>query len=158
MGRHTVEPDPFRQFEAEHDEALRVLIRLEHAAEALEHGERPEPHLEIVREAHTFVTTAVRAHNDNEERALFELLNLLDEDAPVAIFEDEHRALRQLEGNLGAALDGPHPAIEVPKAARTMIDLLREHIERENEMLFPLARTLLGPEGVALVARRLTEP
>jgi hemerythrin-like domain-containing protein len=39
-----------------------------------------------------------------------------------------------------------------------MIDLLREHIERENEMLFPLARTLLGPEGVALVARRLTEP
>lgn len=157
MGRHTVEPDPFNRFEAEHDEALRVLQRLEYAAAALERGERPEPHLEVVREAHSFVTTTVRAHNDNEERALFDLLNVLDQDAPVAVFIDEHRVLRELERNLGSALGSDHPAANVPEAAQVVIAFLRDHIERENEMLFPLARTLLGPKGVALVGRRLTE-
>lgn len=155
MGRHTVEPDPLERFESEHDEALRALNRLELATDALEHAERPEQFLATVREVHTFLTTVVREHNDNEEWALF---GLLGEDAPVALFEEEHRTLRQLERNLAAALDGSDPAREVPSPARAVIDLLRAHIERENEVLFPMARTLLGPEGIETVARRLAQP
>lgn len=152
MGCHTVEPDPLQRFEAEHDEALRALNRLELATDALQRTDRPEQYLATVREVHTFLTTAVREHNDNEERALF---GLLGDDAPVASFEEEHRTLRQLERNLGDALNGPDPAREVPSFAHAVIDLLRAHIERENEVLFPMARTLLGPEGLAAVARRL---
>lgn len=83
MGSDAVAPDPFARFESEHEEALRALNRLESAADALERGERPAPYLETVHEVHTFLTTAVRQHNDNEERALF---GLLDEEAPVALF------------------------------------------------------------------------
>jgi hemerythrin-like domain-containing protein len=152
MGSDAVALDPFAQFESEHEEALRALNRLESAADALERGERPEPYLETVHEVHTFLTTAVRQHNDNEEGALF---GFLDEEAPVALFEQEHRMLRHLEDELGQALSGPSPATDVPAPARAMIDLLRAHIERENEVLFPMARALLGPDGIAMVARRL---
>lgn len=152
MGRDTLNLDPFERFETEHAEALRALDRLERCAEALERGEHPAAYLGTVSEVHTFLTTAVRAHNENEERALF---SVLGEDAPVAVFEEEHRTLRQLERDLGRALDDPDPAATVPPTARATIDLLRAHIARENDVLFPMARALLGPEGVAIVARRL---
>jgi hemerythrin-like domain-containing protein len=32
------------------------------------------------------------------------------------------------------------------------VDLLRAHIQREDEVLFPLARELLGVEGLAKAA------
>ncbi len=152
MGGHTVAPDPFQRFEEEHAEALRELQRLEHAAMALENGERPSSYLRIVREVHTFLSTAVRTHNENEERALF---GLLGEDAPVALFEEEHRMLRTMEHDLGRALDGRDPVQDIPPIARELIGILRAHIEREDQVLFPMARALLGPEGTAVVARRL---
>ncbi|MGH7635766.1 MAG: hypothetical protein ACRENC_18715 [Gemmatimonadaceae bacterium] len=52
-------------------------------------------------------------------------------------------------------MDGANPAGEVPPAAYDLIDLLRTHIERENEVLFPMARACLGPTGLSNVAERL---
>ncbi|HXV90604.1 MAG TPA: hemerythrin domain-containing protein, partial [Gemmatimonadales bacterium] len=80
--------DPLVRFQAEHQEALAVLSRLEGAALALRRGGDPGPSLAATLEAHAFLSTAVRAHNDNEERALFPLLG---DDAPTAVFVEEHQ-------------------------------------------------------------------
>lgn len=146
--------DPLRQFEAEHQEALGVLKRLETAALALEAGEADAPHLATVREVHAILATKIRKHNDDEEWGLFPLLEGM---APSELFEQEHRQLRGLEEELRRALDGPAPGQRVVPPALEIVELLRAHIAREDEVLFPMARALLGPEGLALVARRLGE-
>jgi hemerythrin-like domain-containing protein len=152
VGSDTVSGDALATFEREHREALAALRRLEAAALALEAGAAPEPHLETVREAYTILTTVVRAHNENEEAALFPLLEDL---APSPVFVKEHGELRALEERLARALDGPGPEQAVIPVALAIVELLRFHIAREDEVLFPMARALLGPDGLAEVARRL---
>ncbi len=154
MGGDAMTNDPLRRFEAEHQEALGELKRLEAAILALEAGGAATPHLDVVREVHAILTTTVREHNENEESALFPLLEGL---APSELFEEEHRTLRSLELALGRALDGAAPEQRVIAPAREIVELLRGHISREDEVLFPMARALLGAEGLALVARRLGE-
>ena len=135
--------DPLLRFEEEHDVALAALARLEAAAAAQDLATAGEV-LELLR-------GAVRRHNEDEEAALFPLLGT---EAPLAPFVDEHVVLRRLETELSAALTR-HDAGAVAQAALDIVHLLRAHIERENTVLFPTARTLLGPAGLAEVARRL---
>jgi len=137
----------------EHEQALAALDRLERAATALDHGDPAEPHLRTVREVRDTLVTTVRQHNENEERCLFPLLG---EDAPCRPFREEHEALRELERRLDAALDGPAPERDIPTVAHALVDLLRSHIQREDEMLFPMARELLGAEGLERAAALLT--
>jgi hemerythrin-like domain-containing protein len=152
MGRDAVTGDPLRRLEAEHRDALAALRKLELAALALEAGAPPDPHLDTVREVLTILTTAVRAHNESEEAALFPVLG---DHAPSAVFVDEHRELRGLEQRLGRELGEPRSVRAIAATALAIVELLRAHITREDEVLFPMARTLLGAEGLAAVARRL---
>ena len=144
--------DPLGWFGMEHEQALAALDRLERAATALAAGEAPDPHLRTVRQVRETLTTTVREHNENEERALFPLIC---EALPCEPFRQEHVRLRALEQRLDHALEGPHPERDVPPVARTLAELLRAHIRREDEVLFPAARQLLGAEGLERVASRL---
>lgn len=153
MGISSADTDPLLRFETEHRHALRELDRLNAAADALEGGAEAGSQLRIVSEVHEFLTTAVRQHNENEERALFRLLG---EDAPVGVFVEEHRTLWDLETRLGEALHAADAARQVPPVAHTIVDLLRAHIAREDEVLFPICRAMLGSDGLARVARSLS--
>jgi hemerythrin-like domain-containing protein len=154
MGYRTVTEDPLVRFSMEHEQALAALDRLERAATALAHGDPAEPHLRTVREVCGTLTTTVREHNENEERALFPLIC---DDAPCAPFVEEHVALRELELRLLAALDGPTPERDIPAVAHALVGLLKAHIQREDEVLFPMARALLGAEGLEQAARLLED-
>lgn len=153
MGGGPVTGDPLVRFQAEHQEALAVLARLEGAALALQRGSDPAPQLAAVLEAHAFLSTAVRTHNDNEERALFPLLG---DDAPTAVFVEEHRLLRELEEELAKAARKGDTAATAGAALET-VELLRAHIAREDEVLFPMARERLGARGLAQVAAQLDD-
>ncbi len=143
--------DPLRRFEEEHDVALAGLARLEAAADALRTGQAAEQHFTTAREVLELLCGAVRRHNEDEEDALFPLLGT---EAPLAPFLDEHGVLRRREAELSAALER-RDAARVAQVSHDIVHVLRAHIERENTVLFPTARTLLGPEGLAEVARRL---
>jgi hemerythrin-like domain-containing protein len=143
--------DPLRRFEEEHRVALEALDRLERAALALRGGDQTDVHFGTAREVHALLCGAVRDHNEAEERALFPLLA---EQAPVDPFLDEHQVLWGLESDLARAIDRKQPE-ETARLALEIVDLLRAHIQRENDVLFPMARAFLGPEGLAAVARRL---
>jgi len=152
MGHRTVTEDPLVRFSMEHEQALAALDRLERAATALAHGDPAEPHLRTVREVCETLTTTVREHNEHEERALFPLLG---EGAPCEPFRQEHVTLRELELRLAAALEGPAPERDIPPVARALVELLRVHIQREDDVLFPMARAVLGAEGLERVAKLL---
>jgi hemerythrin-like domain-containing protein len=143
--------DPLGQFEVEHAHALAALAGLETAALGLRAGEPAAPHLARAQDVHAFLTSAVREHNEREERALFPLLG---DAAPTAVFVDEHAELRSLERKLAAALHDADPD-RAADLALDLVALLRAHIARENDVLFPLARAVLGPAGLAEVGHRL---
>ncbi|MBI4501752.1 MAG: hemerythrin domain-containing protein [Gemmatimonadetes bacterium] len=145
--------DPFRVLEAEHQEALEALLRLEHAAQALAHQSATADDRDTVRSVLEVLTTTVKDHNEKEEEALFPLLV---DDAPTMIFEDEHRRLWALETELRAALERPAPDTQIARLSLEIVELLREHIARENEVLFPVARSILGPEGISALSRRIS--
>ncbi len=142
--------DPLERFEAEHEDALAELNSLEAAALALDAGPSDE-HFEMIRRVHAALAGAVREHNDNEELALFPLLG---EAAPTEPFVEDHLALRTLERELIDAVER-RDADKVASLSLTIVEKLRDHIERENTVLFPMAREILGSEGLREVARRL---
>jgi len=130
-----------------------VLDRLERAATAFRNADTAAAQVAEARDAHAFLAGPVRDHNQNEERALFPALG---PDAPIAIFIEEHQRLWELERELEMALAGA----DLARAATTafeLIELLRAHIAREDDVLFPLARERLGAEGLARVAAALGE-
>lgn len=142
--------DPLERFEAEHEDALAELNSLEVAALALDAGPSDE-HFEMIRRVHGALAGAVREHNENEELALFPLLG---EAAPTEPFVEDHGALRALERELIDAVER-RDADEAASLSLTIVEKLRDHIERENTVLFPMAREILGAEGLLEVARRL---
>ncbi len=145
--------DPIQRFEDEHQHALGELEKLEAAARAMAGatGDVAEAQLEAARAAHEFLSTAVREHNENEELALFAVLG---DEAPTEPFVEDHVAIRAMERRLAAAIEARDPT-ETAAAGLAIVDVLRDHIDREDNALFPMARELLGPEGLLEVARRL---
>ena len=145
--------DPIERFEEEHRHALGELEKLEAAARAMAGatGNIAETQLEAARAAHEFLSTAVREHNENEELALF---SVLGDEAPTEPFVEDHLAIRAMERRLLAAIES-RDTTETAAAAVAIVDVLRDHIDREDNALFPMARELLGPEGLLEVSRRL---
>lgn len=151
MGGGPVTADPLVRFEREHEEALTALAMLERAALGLRMPGDRQPYFAAARTTHAFLAGPVKAHNHNEERALFPELG---GDAPLAPFLEEHQTVWRLERDLERAL-AAEDALRTADTALALVDVLRAHIARENEVLFPLARGLLGEHGLERVARRL---
>lgn len=144
--------DPLARFEAEHREVLGELDLLEEVVHALEAGESLDQHAMKAQVVLSFLEGTVQRHNDCEEQALFPLIQ---GQAPTTTFENDHLILRSLERELEQALDPPEDCAAVVQTCRRIIDILRDHIDREDKVLFPMARKLLGADGLARVAQRI---
>jgi hemerythrin-like domain-containing protein len=100
----------------------------------------------------TLIQDEVDAHFNEEERALFPVLGrrIGTADGPIAILMEEHRAFRGLQLEYERAL----AALEAGEsgewqerlagAAGAIEGLLPPHIEKEEEVLFPMAEAVLG--------------
>jgi hemerythrin-like domain-containing protein len=144
----------------EHDAILQVLEVAEEAARRLDRGEDVPADtlaglLEFLR------LFADRCHHGKEEDLLFPLLEkkgLPRAGGPIGVMLDEHehgRALiRQMAESAEAYARGDSVARHRwAEAARGYIDLLRQHIHKENNVLFMLAENLLTDAEQAELAR-----
>ena len=99
-------------------------------------------------------TFADRCHHGKEEQRLFPALHLKGfpkHVGPIAVMLDEHdqgRAaiewMRQAVAE--AELDHGSAALRFAKSAHCYVELLRDHIDKENGVLFPMADQILGEE------------
>lgn len=135
----------------EHMLILRALGLLEAAVELVERG-RPIPGgwwAELIAWIRTF---ADRNHHAKEERALFPAMARAgvpaESGGPIAVMLEEHVEGRALVQSMAAGEARPSAA-----AARRYIDLLRAHIDKENEILFPLADSVLDETAQAALRR-----
>lgn len=146
---------PTRRLEQEHEQILGLLGVLGHLARRVLHGERP---LDEVQECIDLLRTfADEAHHGKEERHLFPALNetgLPRRSGPVAIMLLEHDAGRSELTDMASALIELGCGVEegagrFSRAVSRYTNLLRDHIEKENDVLFPIACELLPPDSAA---------
>ncbi len=156
-------PDPIKLFMEQHQEGLAQLEIMGRAARVLkEKGFSPEVALAIIR-AKDFIATEVKLHNQMEEEALFPLLEqVVGPGGPVAVMLMEHRQLWEgldaLTLQLADLRDSPEKQnliLAVADSADFVINLLTNHIAKEDRVLYPMAQQVLRREAMQEVARRM---
>lgn len=143
-------PGPTQILREEHRVILRALELLEAAADRLSAG-RPLPDGWWERLRDWLRAFADRNHHAKEELYLFPALLQAGVPAaggPVGVMLEEHTEGRALIQAMAVG-DPAHRS----EAARRYCRLLRDHIDKENGVLLPLADAVLDPQAQALLAR-----
>jgi hemerythrin-like domain-containing protein len=94
-------------------------------------------------------TYADRCHHGKEEDQLFPAMRAKGAGGPLALFLEEHEEGRRYLRTLSSSA----PSAERAAAARRYVGMLQDHIERENEVLFPMADELFTAEEHGALAR-----
>jgi hemerythrin-like domain-containing protein len=131
---------PTQILREEHEVILRALALLERLGRRLDAGEAVDRDaLEWLGEF--FATFADRCHHGKEEQHLFPALErhgVPREGGPLGVMLQEHEHGRALVRAMAEGDDR-----QTVEAIEGYVALLRAHIDKENEVLFPLAEQLL---------------
>ena len=133
---------------AEHEVILQALAVLERVADRLAAG-RPVSDSTVTNLVQFLQTFADRCHHGKEEDQLFPAMRAKGAGGPLSVFLEEHEEGRRYLRTLAT---GVSPA-ERATAARRYVAMLHDHIERENEVLFPMADELFTAEEHGALAR-----
>ena len=152
-------PTAIDSLKREHRAIECVLRALNQACAQIAAGERVDPdvldrYIEFIR------IYADKVHHEKEEQILFPALNRcgLPVDAgPIACMLGEHTQGRAYVSRMSLAARGlrqgaPGAADEFCSAAGAFTQLLVQHIQKEDNVLFVIAAGMLGSEGVAALA------
>lgn len=94
---------------------------------------------------------ADKCHHGKEEGFLFPALmqaGVPEQGGPIGVLLAEHAQGRQLIARMADGLSGGN-VMQLVAAAQQYILLLRAHIQKENQVLFPLAERVLTPAQLA---------
>jgi hemerythrin-like domain-containing protein len=152
--------NPTETLKHEHKIVLLVLTGAEREARSIQAG--GEVRVEEIEQMVDFFRNFVdRCHHSKEERHLFPAMNARGmplESGPLAVMLHEHEqgraAVRAVAGVLARVKGGDAGAgAELAEALLGYIELLRNHIFKEDNVLFPMADRLLpAPEQDNLAA------
>ena len=149
--------DPIELLKSEHDAALEQIDRMELAASEL-NTPRHTKALETMLRGLDYLESEVRAHSKLEEEVLYPALG---RHVPREIIEsllDEHKELWWKMDLLDSALRRNQPPLnEVRWHAVALIDAMRRHIDRENNMIFLMAAQMLSEQEYGDLAEALAQ-
>ena len=141
----------------EHDIIERVLDLLEQAADRVESGQLAPEGFEPWT-VEFFRHFADHCHHAKEEDILFPLLEergIPREGGPIGCMLSEHEIGRECVRRMDqAASASPKDDAAYTAAAKEYTVLLREHIFKENNVLFPMAQQCLSQKDAAGVLER----
>ncbi len=127
------------RFVVEHQVFLRQLAFLEDALSG-----PPDTLLGVLRTIVQMLHDPLKAHADAEEALLFpELEQRMGGDTgALPVMVAEHRDIQATIDDMGRSGD----RARARRLVEHLVDVLREHIAKEDDLLFPTARELLGAE------------
>lgn len=136
----------------EHDAILRMLEATEEVARQFERGAQVPPET-LTGLLEFFRVFADRCHHGKEEALLFPLLEkkgLPRASGPIGVMLSEHEQGRAFMRQMVEAAESyQEGAAEAGRrwgeAARGYVALLRQHIDKENNVLFVMAEKMLTP-------------
>ena len=144
--------NPTERLVEEHEKILAVLDVQDAVCAEIQRGQ--DVSVQLCEQIVAFMKVfADDRHHQKEENLLFpalEAVGMPRESGPVGVMLSEHEIGRTLIARMAAAVarrhEGHPGALEAFRsAAREHAGLLRAHIEKENNILFPMAERLLDP-------------
>ena len=148
-------PTPIDRLQTEHRIIEKALHALTGMCDRLERGERVDP--DAFDRMFEFLSMfADRRHHQKEEQCLFPALGLHGvprDRGPIGVMLQEHCTGRALIAHMKRAANlykdsDPKAVKQFIDAARAYVDLLTEHIQKEDNVLFRLAQTLLDARSM----------
>jgi hemerythrin-like domain-containing protein len=144
--------DPITILTEDHHKGLKRLEDLERAAGYIKENGFSFDAFTQIAEAIEYINLEIRRHNEIEEKYLFPLLDR-HVNGPSHIMHNEHRELWKLFSRLLESVEDVQEGRiyattiwELVESSRSIVAMLSEHIRKENEVLFPMARKLLTKE------------
>lgn len=137
----------------EHEGIMEMLRITRIAAERLKAGEKID--IEIFRNAVDFFANfADRCHHGKEERHLFARMaqkGIPEKGGPIGVMLSEHEAGRAHIRGMKQALDDlaaerESAGEDLAEHALAYVELLSDHIQKENGVLFPIADRVLSEQ------------
>lgn len=152
--------DPLETLEEEHRVIEKVIGVLKHMVKAVKTGVNPT--VDDLRNSVDFLRTfADKCHHTKEEDILFPLLEergVPRSGGPIGVMLQEHEQGRSLIKGMLQAVEAiekgdEHGYIVFSEKALSYAELLEDHISKEDNVLYPIGRNVLGEEDM----RRLME-
>jgi len=131
----------------EHQQLLEWLDRLDVLIEDYRDAAGTPEARTIHAEIRTLAENLVGAepHHEKEEHVLFPALEARGVAMPLRVMRREHDELRRWKKRLLAAAHEAHPDTEaIAEPVGTLAGLLRDHIHKENEVLYPMALSVIA--------------
>jgi hemerythrin-like domain-containing protein len=151
-------PELCQSLVREHEIIERVLNAMEHEAAKIDNGAAVERYFfsEVIAFVREF---ADGVHHHKEEAVLFPRMvaaGLPKEGGPIAVMLEDHEIgrahIRAMSGALDQAIEGDANARRsLIGEARGYVSLLRAHIQKENNILFPMADHIFDPVAKATI-------
>lgn len=136
-------------FLEDHSHALEMLRRLHDDLLALKLSQDLPAVKKGLEEFVSFLDNALKIHFRQEETALFPVMIKANENAqkPIEAMLEEHRLIEAAHRSLQEELRGDKPSPEViSHTGEQIIELLTNHIHREDQALFPFALRVMNQE------------
>ncbi len=152
-----------RVLKREHRVIIRVVAVLERLLDRQAAGEEPERG--SLGDCVTFFRLFADAcHHAKEEDLLFPVLEergVPRDGGPIGVMLAEHRLARQMVQRMGVALeqlgDDPSAAHRLERAGREYIDLLRQHILKEDNVLFAIGDQVMTEDDQSTLEKRFCD-
>jgi len=149
--------DPIQLLREEHEQVLEAVDAMELAiAELL--GPRCSEASRTLADALQFLESEVRSHASLEEEVLYPSLGRHVSAMALEVMTEEHRDIGWAMDRLAQGLAAGERGLgEVRWHATTLIDLLRRHIDKENNALFLMVTQMLSDCEYEALARVMHE-
>lgn len=135
------------ELRADHEKILAELAKLE---------ADPEGH---AKEFLEFTESFAEPHHHKEEQVLFPALEqkgIPNEGGPIGVMLTEHEIKRGHVKDLRKAVENNESA-GIKEHALAIVSLMRDHIAKENDILYPMAEQVLTPDELAGMAHKCEE-
>lgn len=153
--------DPIALLMKEHEEALTKLQQLKKNAQDLRKKGYSEKSFKLLLKAVEYVDQEVRVHNKHEEDALFPVVERYV-DGPTAVLREDHAKMAKIYKKLNYSIkalkenhDDKTSRYELVDSAEEIVQLMVNHIHKENHILFPMIQRFCTKEEVREIAKKL---
>ena len=153
--------DPIALLMKEHEDALIKLQLLKKSSTDIKKKGYSEKSFKSLLKAVEYVDEEVRVHNKHEEDALFPIVERYV-DGPTSVLRDDHvkmaKIYKKLTYSIKAMKDNPDDKVarqELAESAEDIVQLMVNHIHKENHILFPMVKKFCSKEELREVAKKL---
>jgi hemerythrin-like domain-containing protein len=154
-------PDPIDLLQSDHTKGMEALLALEEAVNSIEKVGFTAEAFQTIAEAARFIGSYMREHYEKEDRHLYPLLQKRTSGSPTAVRHERREMWQSFKELMMFVTDIENGKVhgttirELVTTVRAVVGYFRNHIEREDNVVFPMVKRLLTPDEYAILGKEL---